>query len=287
MTKEIRLTKQEELDLGYKIQAMRELKEEKSQMSNKSLSVNQQKVIDEGELALETLVSSYYNLARKIAHTHHKRTGTRYSIEDLLQDAISALVDSAYKYDPGKNCRLSTYAYYGITKKVSSTINYQRLVRMPENKMGDYIVISKAQKAYGELTLEEQEEWGHELAYVYANVGKLKREDVDLILSNMQPQVSLNAEIYDGEGELMDLMVDENAQVEVQSAGTIDGDVLEIINKLTPYEKDLIAYEFGAFAPSMPYSEFQEKHELTQRKMTRDTRKTIRKMRKMAEGLTA
>ena len=30
MAKEIRLTKQEELDLGYKIQAMRELKEEKS-----------------------------------------------------------------------------------------------------------------------------------------------------------------------------------------------------------------------------------------------------------------
>lgn len=282
MTKEIRLTKQEELVLGRKIQVMKELKEN---VDSEDFTKEDYRTIAEGEIALETLVSSYYNLARKIAHTHHKKTGTKYSIEDLLQDAISALVDSAYKYDPSKNCRLSTYAYYGITKRVSTTINYQRLVRLPENKMGEYIKISQAQTEYGELPIEEQEKWVSELAYVYANVGDLKREEVDLILSNMQPQVSLNADIYDGDGELMDLMVDEKAEQEVVSYGNLDSETLRILNNLSDYEKDLVAYEFGAFAPSMPYSEFQEQNELDDKKIKSETRKVVRKMRKIAEAV--
>lgn len=284
MTKEIRLTKTEELELGRKISAMKKVREEKGSNVDE-LTQEDYRTIADGEIALETLVSSYYNLARKIAHTHHKKTGTKYSLEDLLQDAISALVDSAYKYDPSKNCRLSTYAYYGITKKVSTTINYQRLVRMPENKMGEYIEISKAQTAYGELSLEEQKKWDSELSYIYAHVGDIKKEEVDLILANMQPQVSLNADIYDGDGELMDLMVDEKAEQEVVSFGNLDSGTLKVLDKLSPYEKDLVAYEFGAFPASMPYSEFQEKYEMDDKKIKSETRRAVRKMRKVASKI--
>lgn len=286
MTKEIRLTKQEELELGRRIQAMKAIRDEVN-LGNKPMTKAEEKIVLVGEAALEDLVGSYYNLARKIAHTHHKKTGTRYSLEDLLQDAISALVDSAYKYDPSKDCRLSTYAFYGITKKVSSTINYQRLVRMPENKMGEYIQICKAQTAYRGLLEEEKEGWKSELEYVYDNVGELSREEVNLVLANMQPQVSLNADIYDGDGELMDLMVDEKAEKAVVSYSELDGEALIIVNELSEFERDLVAYEFGAFPASMPYSEFQEKYDLTDRAVKTETRRAIKKMRKLAECVAA
>lgn len=282
--KSANLTKQEELELGVRIQEMKNLKA-KIKAGYDGVTEEEIEVVQKGEEALEMLVSNYYNLARKIAHDHHKKTGTRYSIEDLLQDAISALVQAAYDYDPGKNCRLSTYAYYGITKKVSTTINYQRLVRMPENKMGEYITISKAQREYNNLTHDEQSKYRNELDYVYQNVEDLSKEEVDLILSNMQPQVSLNADIYDGDGELMDLLVDERAAAEVTQYGEIDDKIVQVINKLNNYERDLIAFEFGAYPASMPYSEFQEKYDLTDKKVKSETRRAIRKMKKIAEGI--
>lgn len=275
------LTKEEELNLGFQIQEMKNLKE-KLETGHADLTDEENKVIQDGENALEQLVGNYYNLARKIAHDHHKKTGTRYSIEDLLQDAVSALVEAAYKYDPYKNCRLSTYAYYGITKKVSTTINYQRLVRMPENKMGEYIEISKAQKAYRDLTPEESEKYASELDYIYEESG-VSKEEVDLILENMQPQVSLNADIYDGDGELMDLLVDEDSAKEVVQYGDIDDNIFNLLKKLNDYEKNLLSYEFGAFPASMPYSEFQQKYDLTDRKMKTEVRKVIRKMRRSVE----
>lgn len=277
-----KLTKDEEIALGVKIQAMKELKDRK-ESGYDSLTDKEKTTLKEGEDALEVLVGNYYNLARKIAHDHHKRTGTRYSIEDLLQDAISALLESAYNYDPSKDCKLSTYAFYGITKRVSTTINYQRLVRLPENKMGEYIEINKAQKLYSELDDAEQEAAGSELQFIYANVGDLKPEEVDLILTNMAPQVSLNAVINDGDGELMDLIGDDNPSVEETQFKDLDDNVKDVLGQLSEYERDLIAYEFGAFPASMSYSDFVIKHDKTDRQVTIATRRAIRKMRDIAE----
>lgn len=276
------LTKEDELALGEKIQKMKKIKE-RIKAGYDGVTEAERKTITEGDEALETLVSNYYNQARKIAHKFHKRTGTRYSIEDLLQDAIHALCESAYNYDPSKNAKLNTYAYYGITKRVSSTINYQRLVRMPENKMGDYITITKAQKAYAELTPEEQEKEVSELEYVYNNVGDLTRENVDLILRNMQPQVSLNATINEGNGELMDLIGTNEPDVRAVQIKDLDENIANVIKQLNDYERDLIAYEYGAYPASMEYSEFQKKYDKTDRQVKRATRRTIKKMKQLAE----
>lgn len=276
------LTKDEELELGRKIQEMNAIKS-KEDYDFDELTQKERKIVLDGDEALEILTGNYINLARNIAHKHHKRTGTRYDIEDLLQDAIGALIEAAYAYDPEKNCRLSTYAFYGITKKVSTTINFQRLVRMPENKMGEYVQITKAQKEYSDLTEEEKEKYTSELDYVYKNVGGIKKEEVDLVLENMQPQVSLNAEIYDGDGQLMDILVDENSEVEIKQVEALDEGVERIIKELTPFQRDLVAYEFEVFPASMPYEEFLEKYEITDKKVKSETRKTITKMANIAK----
>lgn len=275
------LTKEQELELGKKIQLMKFYTDEENYDFD-SISPEERKVVLEGQEALEILVGNYINLARDVAHKHHKRTGTRYSLEDLLQDAVSALVESAYAYDPSKNCRLSTYAYYGITKRVSSMINYQRLVRLPENKMGDYIKITNAQREFSNLSKEEKEEYANELAYVYKHVN-LKKEEINLILENMQPQVSLNATMYENEGQLMDILKDENSENEIKKVESIDENLERLLMELNQYQRDLIAFEFEVIQPSTTFAEFMEENELNEKKLKSETRKTITKLANIAK----
>lgn len=280
-----KLTKDEELELGHKIQAMKELKV-RMDAGHTKLTQEENRVLVEGEHAFEMLVGNYYNLARDIAHRHHRRTGTRYEIEDLLQDAIGALCEAAYDYDPGKNCKLSTYAFYGITKRVSTTINYQRLVRMPENKMIEYSKILKAQQDYAQLVDDEQIEDISELEYIYDNVGDLKKEEVDLILTNMQPQVSLNAIVGENGGsELMGLIPSEKEFSYQKKYDDLDDSILEVLSRLSEEEVDLLSYEFEAIPERIPYEEFLRIHELTDRRARTQIRRAVRKMRSVAAEL--
>lgn len=276
-----KLTKEEELELGRKIQLMKVITDFEAYDFN-NLTKEECAIVTEGEVALEILVGNYINLARDVAHKHHKKTGTRYDLEDLISDAISALVESAYAYDPSKNCRLSTYAYYGITKKVSTTINYQRLVRLPENKMGEYVQIVKAQKEFNNLSEGEKSKFKTELDYIYSTV-QLKKEEIDLILENMQPQVSLNADIYENEGQLMDILKDENSEVQIRQVEALDENLEKLLKELTEYQRNLIAYEFELFEPSMPFAEFVQAHDLNDKQLKSETRKTITKMANIAK----
>lgn len=110
------LTKEEELQLGEKIQAMKKIKA-RIKAGYDKVSQEEQRIINEGDEALEILIGNYYNLARDIAHKHHKRTGTNYDIEDLLQDAISALVEAAYDYDPAKIVNLALTPFMVLPKR--------------------------------------------------------------------------------------------------------------------------------------------------------------------------
>lgn len=280
--KDDKLTKEEELELGRKIQKMNVILESKPEDKR---TKEDKKIILDGEGALSLLVSNYINLARSITHKMHSKTGTKYDIEDLMQDAISALIESAKDYNPEKNCKLGTYAYYGITKRVSSSINYQRLVRMPENKMGDYIKITDAQKEYNLLKEEEKSKFRNELDYVYKTAG-LKKSEVDLILENMQPQVYLNSSSPSFEGtELIDILADERKDEMKERVEGLDPGVERIIQELTPFQRDLVAYEFGVFSPSVQYSEFLSINDLDDKKVKNLTRKTITVMTNLAKKM--
>lgn len=277
------LTKEQELEMGRKIQAMIAIKEK---MKNEEVELSKEEtiILTEGEEALEILIGNHYNLARRIAHRNHQKTGTRYELEDLLQDSILALVEAAQTFDPDKNCKLSTHAHYGITKKVTSTINFQRIVRMPENKMGDYYSISQVQEAYKNLPDHKKEEYTNELEYVYEHVN-ISKEDIDIILQNMQSSVSLNAKVFDGEGELVDTLIDQNSAYEVVKYGNLDEKVIKVIDKLNDYERDLLALEYGVLPASMDYSDFKQKYKLSDKKMKLEINKLNRKMRKLGEKI--
>lgn len=278
------LTKDQEIELGRKVQAGLDAKEKLKGANLSDSEIETLMAIShEGDMAHEQLVGNYINLARQIAHKHHSRTGTQYSIEDLIQDAILALCEAAYTFDPEKNCKLGTHAFYGISKKVSTTINSMRLVRLPENKMGEYLQILRAEKAWADMPADEQVQ---DKTDFIAEFTGLSRTEIELINSIMLSSVSLNTTVNENNGELIDLMgAEETYESENYRYEDLDPSLVEILRKLTPMERDLVAYEFDTFPASMEYSDFLVKYNWTDKDINRETRKVIRKMRKIAEGV--
>lgn len=277
------LTKEDELELGRQIQAY--LKAEEDVKTAKDSEKEELfEIIRVGQAAYEKLVGNYINLARDIAYRHHRKTGTRYSSEDLIQDALWALCSAAYTYDPSKNCKLSTHAYYAITKKVSVRINQERFVRLPENKMGEYYEIKKAEAAWKELSDEEKAKVDLD-DFIVETTG-LPQQEIDLIFSIMRPIISLQAPINElGTGELQDLVADpESGQLEyIDNYSELDNpELVELLRGLTPFERDLIAFEYNAFPPSVSFQDFLVKYNMNDTDITRETRKAIRKMKRVA-----
>lgn len=277
------LTKDEEIELGWTIQAGI-IAQHQLELGNYS-DDNEKKRLEmqvDGKLnAVEILSRNHYNMARKIAHSYKKSTGTRYPIEDLMQDAITELVDATYRYNPAMNCRLSTFAYQRISKKVSTEINKQRIVRLPENKMGEYLQITRAKTDYSYLEDPEMTEYD----YIIETTG-LNPIEIDIIMNNMQPTVSLNTTIKDSENELGDsLDLDMPDDYIITDYKDLDVSLVKVLKQLSQKERDLIAFEFNAFQPTLSYSEFLVKYNMDDQGVTRETRRAIRKMKKCAEGV--
>lgn len=284
------LTKEQELELGRLIQARNVaqimIEEDPSRPDKEELL----EVITKGDEAHETLFLNHVNLARKIAHTLHRRTASRVPIEDVIQDALIGLSEATYKYDPSKNCKLTTHAYYGISKRVSVELNKGRFVRMPENQHGVLVKINKAKREYIEEEIE-----GDEIEFIVERSG-VPIGEVNLILSNMQPTVSLNAPIGDdNQGQLLDFVNTEGglsfgigdhaAEFESEtSANDISNAILkDMLETLDEKELDILAFEYGAFPPSMSYDEFLVSYNMTDRQFTSAARRLIRKLKKVAE----
>lgn len=70
-------------------------------------------------LSPEKLVTTHYDLARKIAWHVHGRVGRRVEIDDLLQVAYLGLLDAAQRYEPKPDTPFSAYASIRIRGAVT------------------------------------------------------------------------------------------------------------------------------------------------------------------------
>lgn len=274
----IRLTKAEELDLGRVVQAglaARKRLETEKLDDNEILVLNKQ--VSEGEYAHELLFESHIGMANKIASKLYYATKTGYSLEDMMQDAYLGLSMGIDTYNPAKNCALSTHAYYQISKVVSVTLNKMRSVRLPENKMGDYFHIMKAETKYKQEH-QENPDPDEMMAFVTEETG-LTKDIVNLIKSTIRGTMSLNTPLGEDGGEYADLLPDENAQ-----SPMIENNILsELLSKLTLFEQDIIAFEDGIGTPSMSLSEFLVKYNMTTQELKKEYRKVVRKLKKIGK----
>lgn len=272
------LTKTEELQLGKEVQeaqkAKEQLKAKKSFTKEQIDKLND--IINVGQAAQDKLFSIEIGLANKLASQLYKQAKVRYDLSDMAQDAYAAVVEAAQSYDPSKNCRFSTYAYYNIYKKVSTSLNKMRAVRLPENKMGIYANIIKAEKAY----IDEYNNYDENAMrdYVLNNV-KVTPEEYALIKSSLQPVTSTAAPLSD-DTTFGDLIEDKNENTDKD----IHDDMLaDLLDTLEPDEKEMVLLAYSVGRAQMTYDEYLQSHNMTPNEMNRKVQSILRRLRKELE----
>lgn len=274
-----RFTKEEELEFGRIIQegkAAQETLENNSDLDSETLKELNAKV-SEALFAREELFEANIPFANRLAIDLHRKAGTSYPLDDLVQDAYGALYEATNTYNPKMNCVLRTHAYYKISKVLSVTINKMRAIRLPENKMGDYLHITRAEAEFsrmhnGVFDAAAQRDYVSEKTGISSGM-------ISLIKDTIMGTISLNAPLGEDGGEFGDLIRDENVfPTEIENPLLAD-----LLSGLSEYERDLIAFEMQVGIPSTSMSEFLQKHNLTEVELSKATKKVIRSLAKKAK----
>lgn len=128
------LTKEQEIELAKRIEAMRQAQQELEQLAAEGSLTPQKrmelsKVIRDGEEARMILVESNLRLVVSIARRYR---GYGVSLSDLIQEGNIGLIQAVDKFDWRRDCRFSTCATLWIRQAVVRAIQAQsQLVKLP------------------------------------------------------------------------------------------------------------------------------------------------------------
>lgn len=146
------LTKDQELELGRQIQSMIAAKEKLGE--NKIPAAKKaelESIVSRGELAVEELVRSNIGLVYDRARHFKSRFPGAPDLEDLVQEGMTGLMTAVYKYDPTMGNKFSTVAFQWIRQSIVRGVNNtHRMVRLPENRIADYSLITKTMNKHQE-----------------------------------------------------------------------------------------------------------------------------------------
>uniref|UniRef100_A0A7S1VJD5 RNA polymerase sigma-70 domain-containing protein n=1 Tax=Grammatophora oceanica TaxID=210454 RepID=A0A7S1VJD5_9STRA len=272
------LTKEEEYDLAYKVQAMRAAEKKKEEltvendleptetelaeacgMSSKS---ELRTVMSVGRDALDRYVYCNMGMVNKEAKKYAQSlnqfsrnggVGSILTYEDLIQEGTMGLMEAIERFDPKRGFRFYTYAQYWVRNRIMlSMSNSARTIRIPISVQN---TLRKAGKARKQLTLE----WGRtpsddEIAeYMGIDPEKLhfynERSRNMLSLDNPIRNHQKSSGFSDESSTLGDFIsstavdgFDQESYVEIVSRRE---DVLDVVNSLPAEERDVVLARFG------------------------------------------
>ena len=151
----------------------------------------------DGDRAADALVRSNILLVRSMAHEFKRRMPASPDHEEIFAMGMVGLWKAARKYDPRRENKFSTVAYNWIRQSIVREINNtHRLVRLPENRVGDYIAISRLRRELKDRDISEAEFED----YVTEKLG-LSKEKTREINNAAGNHASLNKTVGDDDGE--------------------------------------------------------------------------------------
>lgn len=160
-------------------------------------SLTRKRLQRDGERASDALVRSNILLVRSMAHEFKRRMPASPDHEEIFAMGMVGLWKAARKYDPRRGNKFSTVAYNWIRQSIVREINNtHRLVRLPENRVGDYIAISRLRREHKDRELTESEFED----IVAAELG-LSHEKIREINNAASNHASLNKTVGDDDGE--------------------------------------------------------------------------------------
>lgn len=183
------------------------------------------------------------NLRLVVSIAKHYYTNTTLSFADLIQEGNLGLLEAIKKFDVTQGTRFSTYATEWIRQSISRAItNCSETIRIPAHKKKMVKNIKACINSY------ENEHGREPTALEIANIIQAKKEDVLELLPYAGQMISLDAELDDNEqSSITNFIADETAIAPEAELIKKDNEqiILNVLDTLTPKEKDIIILRFG------------------------------------------
>lgn len=190
--------------------------------------------------ARKSLINSNLRLVVSIAKTYMNRTTMPFL--DLVQEGNVGLMTAADKFNHTLGYKFSTYATWWIKQAISKAIAEQsRSIRLPMHIIS---AVSKLKKATNMMFIElKREPTDEELAIKLEwDIGKVK-EIKNVVKEPLSLDVPVNE---DDDATMGDLVPDETDSLDANLyAEAINQTIDQVLNTLTPKEKEVIVLRFG------------------------------------------
>lgn len=195
--------------------------------------------IQAGEAAAQQrLIESNLRLVVKIAKAYQTQD---VSLLDLIQDGNLGLLKAASRFDYRKQVRFSTYAAWWIKQAITRSLaNRRRAIRLPHRKED---ALKRIQRAYNFLS---QSLMRTPTVVEIANEAHLAREDVIEIMNIAVSPVSLDSQINDDAGTILDLIEDSgHTPDEALLDSALRAETLRSVDSLPERERQVIFYRYA------------------------------------------
>lgn len=235
------LSKEEEIELGKKMEKGKEAKRRKGKSEEEERSLKEAR--EEGEKAREKLITSNLRLVIDIA-SGYRRNDVPFA--DLIQSGNEGLIKAVDRFDYKKGFKFSTYATYWIRQSVSRGIDEgKNILRIPTYKEQE---IARLKRHRGELAARlGKEPSDEELSSYFPFLSERKIKELDAF--SLSHAISLNERINeDGEGEIGDFEADEGSESSIKRSIEYEDELRQIarcMQELSDQEFDIISRYYG------------------------------------------
>jgi RNA polymerase primary sigma factor len=196
------LTPQQEIQLGRRVQRLREL-----QSLGRALTNAEQREVRSGERARQRFIQSNLQLVVHVARRYDKRNNKTMELLDLIQEGNIGLARAVELFDPSRGYKFSTYAYWWIRQGITrALISSDAIIRLP---IGVHETMYKINRTIQDLS----HQLGHQPSITrVAEEINMDPSELSNLLRQTYTVTSIDQQIGNSEGHsIVDTIADPNA----------------------------------------------------------------------------